>query len=297
MSFPSRVSAGFAGLFVGAVACSGAFSGTELDGGAEAGPPVPSTTVPPPGPEADSALPDAPAEAAAEGGACVVLTLDPTSKLGPVLSGRARVEGGTLTLLPGDPFAFNQSGTAVFSFPPSTKVKGAFAVVVGRPPSSGYGDGAALAFYPSAPGAPSRGLFGLAAGPAAIRRRHPREELGGPQRGRERVADLVGHEPQLARALPGLLLVARHVRSALYARSRPEGNRGKPRDPRKIYRPESRRETGAWRKGCPSYRVRVAHGRCLLRQPPRMRSLRACGRRARALLPSRVLHSSTNPEP
>ncbi|MFO0644201.1 MAG: hypothetical protein U0183_33580 [Polyangiaceae bacterium] len=166
MSFPSRVSAGFAGLFVGAVACSGAFSGTELDGGAEAGPPVPSTTVPPPGPEADSALPDAPAEAAAEGGACVVLTLDPTSKLGPVLSGRARVEGGTLTLLPGDPFAFNQSGTAVFSFPPSTKVKGAFAVVVGRPPSSGYGGGAALAFYPSAPGAPSRGLFGLAAGPA-----------------------------------------------------------------------------------------------------------------------------------
>jgi hypothetical protein len=75
------------------------------------------------------------------------------------------VERGTLTLLPRDPFAFNQSGTAVFSFPPSTKVKGSFSLVVGSPPSSGHGDGAALAFYPSAPGAASRGLFGLPAGP------------------------------------------------------------------------------------------------------------------------------------
>lgn len=154
------------GLFAGVVACSGAFSAAERDASVDTGAPTPSPTVEPSPSEGGPVSEDASTEASTEAGACVVLTLDPASKLGPVLSGRARVDGGTLTLLPGDPFAFNQSGTAVFSFPPSTKVKGAFAVVVGRPPSSGYGDGAALAFYPSAPGAPSRGLFGLASGPA-----------------------------------------------------------------------------------------------------------------------------------
>lgn len=153
-------------LLAGVAACSGAFSAAERDASVDTGAPTSTPTVEPTPSEGGSAPADASTEAAPEAGACVTLTLEPSSKLGPVLSGRARVDGGTLTLLPGDPFAFNQSGTAVFSFPPSTKVKGAFAVVVGRPPSSGYGDGAALAFYPSAPGAPSRGLFGLAAGPA-----------------------------------------------------------------------------------------------------------------------------------
>lgn len=117
-------------------------------------------------PEIKDASP-APGDAVAGDAAipCVALTLDGVNGQGPTLAGRAALQGGSLVLLPASEFLFNQSGTATFGFPASTRVTGKYTLVVGKITVSGWGDGAAMGFYPGALGAPSRGLLGLPTGP------------------------------------------------------------------------------------------------------------------------------------
>lgn len=99
---------------------------------------------------------------------CVTLALS-TANGGrlPTLAGRASLGGTQLTLLAADAFAFNQSGSATWKFPASTRVTGSYELATGSPVSSGYGDGAAIGFYPGTPGAATPALLGLGAGPGA----------------------------------------------------------------------------------------------------------------------------------
>ncbi len=99
---------------------------------------------------------------------CVVLSLSSASggRL-PTLAGRASMGGTQLTLLPADDFAFNQSGSATWKFPASTRITGSYELAIGSPVSSGYGDGTAIGFYAGTPGATTPALLGLGAGPGA----------------------------------------------------------------------------------------------------------------------------------
>ncbi len=133
-----------------------------------------------PGPDAGSDAPVAmPTDASTDVGVvvdagtdgpppCVTLSLS-TANGGrlPTLAGRASIGGTQLTLLPADGFAFNQSGSATWTFPASTRITGSYELAIGSPVSSGYGDGTAIGFYASTPGASTPALLGLGAGPGA----------------------------------------------------------------------------------------------------------------------------------
>lgn len=131
-----------------------------------------------PGPDAGSdAQVVAPADASADVGVVVdagpdgpapCLTLSLSTANGgrlPTLTGRASIGGTQLALLPADSFAFNQSGSATWTFPASTRITGSYELAIGSPVSSGYGDGTAIGFYAGTPGASTPALLGLGAGP------------------------------------------------------------------------------------------------------------------------------------
>ncbi len=151
-------------------ACSGAFApDLASDGGT-----VPETYAS--GPTAvDSAVPndaalvlDATPDSAPPGDAatpCTPLSFEPGNGRTPSVSGLASLTTSRLTLLPASELTFNQSGTAVFTFPASTRVTGSYKLVVGQISVSGHGDGAAMALYPSAPGPGTRALLGIPTGP------------------------------------------------------------------------------------------------------------------------------------
>jgi len=153
------------------VACSGAFApdlasdgGTvsETDASARTGvdsavpndaAPLVLDATPDSAPPGDAALP------------CTALSFEPGNGRTPAVTGLASLTTSRLTLLPASELTFNQSGTAVFTFPASTRVTGSYKLIVGQISVSGHGDGAAMALYPSAPGPGSRALLGVPAGP------------------------------------------------------------------------------------------------------------------------------------
>jgi hypothetical protein len=153
-----------------AAACSGAFApelagdgGTvsQVDASTVVGSALPNDASSPPLVDAttDSSTPS---DAAPP---CTSLSFEPGNGRTPVVSGLASLTTSRLTLLPASELTFNQSGTAVFTFPASTRVTGSYKLVVGQISVSGHGDGAAMALYPSAPGPGSRALLGVPAGP------------------------------------------------------------------------------------------------------------------------------------